>query len=311
MRILSIRDSWTLDEQGLQDTLFEVARSSPVAGPPRLQGLYVFGRKDAASADPTPNHGNSHTLMTNTIPDYSVLVSRGAQIGAQIQGEMRSPSREDIDKWYQTSGRVIHKPPSQRWASVMQVCHGTISFDAVLCNGPRHSLNSDTNGKSTLWYTRPDFQLQPEIATHAVGGCSNCHTAPEGFATFGKSPLERFPLLAPPPLHSPTIKAAKTPFSSISKITPSPNKLLVRCGLCLEGRFCDSCYKWWCEDCYAGTQPQPSMPTTTPPWDVIHRGGKWNNDTEKQDIKVHMGLCVTSCLVREMMSGTGSNGMWG
>jgi hypothetical protein len=29
-----------------------------------------------------------------------------------------------------------------------------------------------------------------------------------------------------------------------------------------------------------------------------------------KEIKVHMGLCVETCLVREMMSGAGSAGMW-
>jgi len=32
---------------------------------------------------------------------------------------------------------------------------------------------------------------------------------------------------------------------------------------------------------------------------------------KKEDIKVHMGLCVDNCLVGEMMAGAGSIGMWG
>jgi hypothetical protein len=46
----------------------------------------------------------------------------------------------------------------------------------------------------------------------------------------------------------------------------------------------------------------------TPPWEAD--GGSISGHSEKQ-IKVHIGLCVEDFLVTEMMTGAGSNGMWG
>jgi hypothetical protein len=43
--------------------------------------------------------------------------------------------------------------------------------------------------------------------------------------------------------------------------------------------------------------------------DELKRNG-WDGRTESA-VKVYSKLCVEHCLVSEMMSGAGSNGMWG
>jgi hypothetical protein len=206
------------------------------------------------------------------------------------------------DKWYQHNGKVIAKPPSLEWANTVLACQGIISFDAVLCDGPRHQFVSFPKGSEPHpWYTHPDAHLSSRIATHSTGGCASCGTAPESFSDFKISPMDRFPLLAPVPLHSSTAKAAKTPFSA------SRGKLLVRCMDCIRNRCCENCHKWWCEDCYE--VPNHAYTTgSTQPWEVGGGGGAGVGVGE-ENVKVHMGLCVEDCLVAETMSGAASHGM--
>jgi hypothetical protein len=40
-------------------------------------------------------------------------------------------------------------------------------------------------------------------------------------------------------------------------------------------------------------------------WQIVESDAK-----AKEEIKVHMGLCVDTCLVGEMMAGSGAGGMW-
>jgi hypothetical protein len=41
-------------------------------------------------------------------------------------------------------------------------------------------------------------------------------------------------------------------------------------------------------------------------------GESWAQESQQQqEIKVHMGLCVDTCLVGELMSGAGEGGMCG
>jgi hypothetical protein len=306
VRILSIREVQNLNPRKLQQALIYAVRPSRPAGTPKLKGLYVFGPKDATPISRFDRHSNSATHVA--LSYGGVIYSQGAQIGArwnQISGDALAEEMvRGGDKWYSGTGKVLPKPPSTDWADTMYVCQGIISFDAVLCHGPRHAAleaSSDDTSKDSTWYRDPRAHIPPRVATYSVGGCSGCRTAPERFSKFGSSPLEQFPLLAPPALHASTIKAAKAPFIG------SGNKLLLRCMDCLRNRFCESCHKWWCEDCYEipnqGHGLGPSQP-----WETM--GTTLGGHPEK-NVKVHIGLCVEDCLVAEMMSGAGSNGMWG
>jgi hypothetical protein len=310
VRILSIREVSNLNERKLQQALIYALRPPRPPHKPTIQGIYVFGAKDAPQSPQrlVSRHPSGVEPSGTAFSRGGVMYSHGAQIGAYWNLKSTDALAEQIvrggDKWYQKSGKVIAKPPSNYWANILQTCEGIISFDAVLCNGPRHSPGTPDehqNADSLPWYYRSDHHLPPRVATYAVGGCASCGTSPEGYSKFGVSPMKNFPLLAPPPLHSSTTKAAKTPFEE------SDSKLMVRCRDCLLGRYCESCFKWWCEDCYQIPHVIHGAPPT-PPWEAV--GGNISAHSEKQ-IKVHIGLCVEDCLIAEMMTGAGSNGMWG
>jgi hypothetical protein len=277
-------------------------RPSRPTGTPKLKGLYFFGPKDTTSI----TRSNRSLCYTDTGPSHAGTIhSQGAQIGAQWNQKSGDTLEEEMvhggDKWYSTTGRVLANAPTVDWDSTILACFGVISFDVVLCHGPRHSPLVPSRESSGPWYLKSRYHLAPRIATHSIGGCSSCQRAPEGISKFRSSPLERFPMLAPPPLHSSTAKEAKTPFMA------SRNTLLLRCMDCIRNRFCESCNKWWCEDCYeipehgygGGASNQWKTAGTT-------LGGH-----PEEKVKVHMGLCVEDCRVTEIMSGAGSNGMWG
>ncbi|TVY28735.1 hypothetical protein LHYA1_G002384 [Lachnellula hyalina] len=314
VRILSIREVQNLNERKLQQALLYAIRPSRPSGTLKLEALYFFGPKDALPVSRFRKHVNSYPqgiAPIDTVPSYGgVIHSQGAQIGARWNEKSGDTLADEIersgDKWYQKSGKVILKQPSLEWAETLQACQGIISFDAVLCRGPRHS-ESVAIGKdlpSGHWYQHQDARLSPRIATHAIEGCCVCGTSPEGFSYFGTSPMEQFPLLAPPPLLTSTAKSAKAP----TRADTLSKKLLVRCLDCLRNRFCESCHKWWCEDCYEVPTliPHLSTPVQSSEFIASTLGAQPDNK-----VKVHMGLCVESCLVAEMMSGAGSNGMWG
>jgi hypothetical protein len=148
--------------------------------------------------------------------------------------------------WYRPSGKLLKGTIEDGWAQTLKKCEGIISFDAVLCRGPRH--NVDLYSSNNESGTRPEGRLLgPAIATVALGpnGCDNCHGAPEGAATWGQSPDEYFPMLSPPPLHSSKISAAKCPI-----LSGHGNPLLIaRCTDCLTDRWCHRCNKWFCSSC--------------------------------------------------------------
>ncbi|KAN0117871.1 hypothetical protein V8E51_003848 [Hyaloscypha variabilis] len=299
VRILSIREVQNLHPRKLQQALRYAVRPSRPAGTPKLKGLYFFGPKDVPSMT-RADRGTYHS--DNSLSHGGVIHSRGAQIGAQWNQKSGDALAEEIipgDKWYSATGRVLAKAPTPDWDSTILACQGLISFDVVLCQGPRHSDLLPRGERTGHCQQNFGGLMPPRVATHSIGGCHSCGRASEGIAKFGTSSLERFPLLAPPPSHSSTTKAAKTPF------VVSGSRLLLRCVDCLSNRFCESCQKWWCEDCYEipesghGPPHQWNTAGTTP-------GGH-----PEKNVKVHMGLCVEDCFVAEMMSGAGSNGMWG
>lgn len=306
VRILSIRDVKHLNERKLQQALLYAIRPSRAENTPRIQAIYLFGHKDTTTSPRTNRKIQNEIASTPTPRTHShagVTSSQGAQIGAERNTKPEDFARNS-ENWFGHSGKLFSKDQwnkmvSAEWAPVIQACKGIISFDAVVCSGPRHSASTQTavEGSKPAWYNHPELYIPPRIATYSIDGCNGCGKAPEGLSKLGCD-MDRLPLLAPPTIHSSTTKAAKTPFDGIS----IEKRLLVRCVTCLHNRYCEGCHKWWCEDCY---EINPGY--------NLHQS--WNLRTELADseknVKVHMGLCVESCLVGEMMSGAGSNGMWG
>ncbi|KAF1987110.1 hypothetical protein K402DRAFT_393275 [Aulographum hederae CBS 113979] len=300
VRILSIREAKHLNERKLRQSLMYAVRPSRPAGTPRLKGLYVFGAKEQTPADSNPIRQRSPGRVPT--PEGGVMYVQGAQIGAEwnhkSQESLNNTLANTEDKWYQSSGRMVRKTPGPEWAETLQACAGIIAFDAVLCRGPRHNVPV-ANARGEV--DAGDY-LPPTIATVALGqaGCMKCGSCPEGPAVFGHSPSSHLPLLAPPPLHSSTVQAAQKPHT----FDGSAPLFMARCDDCLRGRWCERCNKFWDESCYAANaRPHPPQDTA----------GQTNSPehVHQEEAKVHMGLCIASCLVGEMMSGAGSNGMWG
>jgi hypothetical protein len=218
IRLLSIRGVQSLNIDHLQLALKYAVRPSRPLKKPKLQGIYLFGRKD------------SKQLTNRKIP-------------TKIESKSTHPAS---DNWFGVCGNVLPDISQDllRWSSVIEACRDIICFDAVLCNGPRHSSWSGPEEKRP-WYHYSELFLGPSIATYSLSGCNECKSASEGFARWGLSSTDRFPLLAPPPLYFSTMKAAKVATAS----TSHEKKLLLRCKDCLKDRYCECCHKWWCEDC--------------------------------------------------------------
>ena len=304
VRILSIRESKNLNQTKLQQVLRYITRPTRPEGTPKLKALYFFGPKDAV---------RSVTCPQQEAPPVSlgVMASEGAQIGAEwnrrSSSALGSPMCDDETRWYGCTGRAMKRPLSE-WPDTIHACKGLIAFDAVLCRGPRHDI---TKVESR------DF-LQPTVATVALGpnGCESCFTCPEGPAVFRDCPESALPLLSPPPSHNSTVRAAQYPQNS----SGSSPKLILRCEDCLRGRWCERCNRWWCEDCYEEPVSRIHLRTEMQQlelreelkqdgWDSVTKDGYAGG--RGPPVKVYSKLCVEHCLVSEMMSGAGSNGMWG
>ena len=302
VRILSIREVKNLNEKKLMKILRHCVRPSRPEGTPKLKGLYVFGPKDRNYSKlvvRAPGDQRSNTGVTS---------SEGAQLGMtwahQSHEALSSAVGADEDMWY-TGGRMLLKEPTREWAETVAACANLIAFDAVLCRGPRHrvrgvSADFDDIASADLVKLLETGFLPPAIATIALGpnGCVACHSSPEAPAVYGAASQAALPLLAPPPLHSSTVRAAQCPSSGIT----SPAKLLARCRLCLDDRWCERCQKYWCELCLQTRQFAPSSPPQAADALLIAIAAR--------PIKVQLGLCVQGCLVSEMMAGAGSGGMW-
>ncbi|KAF7919491.1 uncharacterized protein EAE98_009331 [Botrytis deweyae] len=272
VRILSIREVQNLNEGKLRGALKYSCRPSRPNNTPRLQGLYVFGCKDAPQVVKRRRHVNRYPAgiaPIDTIPNYGAR-SPGTNLGMHWNRRSGDALGESVlrgggEVGHPEFGNRFPKPIHNDWADTMTYCEGIISFDAVLCKGPRHSasLPSDSPGP---WYKHTQNRIDgARVATHLLGDCSGCGTA-KNASIFGQSPMVLFPLLSPVPLHVSTAKAAKTPFEGSS----SREKLMVRCVDCLRTRYCEACRKWWCEDCFEGTQPisstssSPLLPSMVP-----------------------------------------------
>lgn len=254
VRILSLRGVKNLNEPKLRAALQMAVRPSRPDGTPRLQGLYIFGAKDPPSlpATPAPTTGTTITSGWNQ-RSLQTLVAALHQVA-------------DECLWYDKKGTIIPRPIPTEWAETMLSCAGIISFDAVLCRGPRH-LNSPAYGSIDIAANSPPSPHVPSkwaAATHAVDGCAGCGAAPEGWTVWGESTgsdgsddTSRFPLLAPTPIHSSNIRVAMCPSgaqaypSRASRTTAkTTRRFIARCMECLRDRYCWACSKWWCEKCF-------------------------------------------------------------
>lgn len=267
VRILSLRGVQHLNERKLQQALLYATRPSRPENTPQLQGLYIFGRQDVAPPPRFKRHVNKYApgiAPIDTVPYRKVESSQGVQIDAEWNHEyleaLVDESTRENDLWFGKSGMIFPKLVSLDWAGTLHSCQGKISFDGVLCNGPRHQLPDET--PSGAWYTRPSFHIVPQVGTHALEGCNSCGSSPEGFSKLGTAPMDQLPLLAPVPLHTSTTKAAKIPpQGEVEK------KLLVRCIECLKNRYCESCHRWWCEDCYKVSGQGYNTSSDPQPWE--------------------------------------------
>lgn len=252
VRILSLRDVKNLNEPKLRAALQMAVRPSRPKGTPRLKGLYIFGARDppALPANTTAigNGGNATAASWN---------QRSHQA---LSAVLHNPS----DLWYDRKGTMVARPVTMEWASTILACAGLISFDAVLCRGPRH-FNSPAFGRVNIGPSNPPSPQVPSswaVATHALDGCAGCGSAPEGWTVWGDSAgidsddvTCRFPMLAPPPMHSSHTRVACCPTGA--DINPSKTRrsndpqprFIARCMECLRDSYCWGCKKWWCENC--------------------------------------------------------------
>ncbi|KAF5024359.1 hypothetical protein F66182_3546 [Fusarium sp. NRRL 66182] len=244
VRTLSIRGVKNLNHGKLRAALAYACRSSRPEGMPRLQALYVFG--------PVP-------------PDACDAREQGsvsASWNHKSQQALSASLRGEADAWWSRKGRVLSSTSDMDdWAQCLLACQGIMSFDAVLCRGPRHA-NSPAFGKTFV-----RAPCSPAVATFAVGGCASCGTAPEGLMT-AETRCSSLPLLAPPPILSSSVQAATTP-------RPGHENFVPRCADCLRDRFCVTCNKWWCETCY-----QPfghSMTMHEPNVGIVEHDGSWSS----------------------------------
>ena len=297
VRILSIREVENLNEKKLIQYLKYAVRPTRAKNTPRLKGLYYFGPREPLPVEHIP-------IKKKKSPPggpQGVKSSHGAQISAQWNQRsseaLTTVLTRTEDKWYQPSGRITIKRPHAEWPETLQACEGIIFFDAVLCRGPRHDVQTAyINDGQNAGVPHPFSCLKPAVATIALGpsGCNSCHSVQEGAAYFGQSPAAHLPLLSPPPLHSASIRAAQIPSTTDGSATLP---LIIRCEDCLRGRWCERCNKWWDEPCYAGSAV--ASRTELQQTEYMEQVNGALEFRQQKEIKVHMGLCIDQCLVRK------------
>lgn len=234
--------------------------------------MYIFGPKDAApgllSQDktlaPTPGVASAWNQKSQKALTASLI--------------------EEPEAWYVRRGEQFPRRISSEWAATLVDCNGVIAFDTVLCTGPRH-LNSPAWGTVSIEAleaaSNPASRSVPHygVATHSLGGCAGCGAAPEGWTVWGDDGIPasrdsydrrssnsgcpetgRFPLLAPPPMHSSNLRVAMCPagqpvnsrLASLSSAKHGQARFIPRCVDCIRERYCAGCRRWWCESCYVG-----------------------------------------------------------
>jgi len=288
IRILSIRGAKNLNELKLRGALQYACRESRPEGTPRLKGLYVFGPQDTYISGSTPESGGSSPSRAGTSP-----TGVSASWNDRSQKALAASSADEQEGWYVRRGEQFpgRNRIAAQWATTLVACQGVIAFDAVLCTGPRH-LNSSAWGSISIDALNaagsPASVNIPHyaVATHSLDGCASCGTAPEGWTVWGETPtperdeydrrtskslsdeIGRFPLLAPPPMHSANVNVAMCPsgqsvrsrIPSLLSASKQPKaRFIPRCFDCLRERYCAACHRWWCESCYLG--PWASRPS--------------------------------------------------
>jgi len=231
--------------------LKDITRPSRPPGTPKLRGLYCFNAD--ASRDKFRILSVSRSGITATIGARFGCLSfdEAAHASAAI-----APWHSD-DGWYDGNGQVLADVFGDGMGEyLLQECVGIVSFDAVLCRRCPKSILSGN------WSER---YAHPQVATVSLRGCESCHTAPEGPAVFGKSPVDHLPLLSPPPLHSSTVRAAQMPATN----GHAPPPLYARCSQCIKDRHCNGCNAWWCESCYTLPESVPKDNDMEGPYRIV------------------------------------------
>lgn len=250
VRMLSIRDVKNLNHGKLRAALAYACRSTRPEGAPRLKALYIFGSKEPS----TPLLHDADTTKMSVGAGWNHKSHKA--LGESLEGE--------ADAWWSRKGRMLSNGIDADWAQCLLACQGLISFDAVLCQGPRHR-NSPAFGKMHLRYA-----CNPAIATFAVGGCASCGKAPEGLMNAETTHASALPLLSPPPILSSSVQAATTP-------RPGGQAFAARCADCLRDRFCVTCNKWWCETCYEPFGHSHGVGVHEPSVTIVEYDGSWNS----------------------------------
>lgn len=300
IRILSLRGVKELSDEKLIGILRYLIRPSRKE-PPKLKGLYYF----------TPTRGDADYSAANLRlyqrqQQGGVTISLGTQLGAgasssgALHREFVQSSWHQNNPWYGTTREVFRMEPeiAVQWASLLAVCEGLIAFDAVLCRQHNNVLAHPEVGHVSTRSAETIYDARPALATISLSGCQKCGSSPEGPACPGKSPEFQLPLLAPPHIHSSSVKAAQRLGTNG---LPHP-QFIARCRQCVKDRWCERCNAWWCESCY-----------TTPKKRVLSTSTLTATDKEnmRESIKVHDTLCVKKCLVEQLLNEGGEGGMWG
>ena len=287
IRLLSLRGVYAMDVFDFSQVLNHLIRPSRPRGTPKLQGLYLFGKSSR------PREVYNFDEATTRSEATGITASLGAQLGAGNHTDydlnyLRKPYKEDpysnspygaLGPWNPLRSLLNNSD----WADILEACARLIAFDAVLCRHSRESV----------------LDHRPQLATIRLTGCISCGTCPEGPAYPGNSPADHLPLLSPPPLHSSKLEVAQRIDTNGQPYPP----LILRCRICLKDRWCERCNVWWCESCY--TTPKNRSP---PRGDTA---STMSGLASNEDIKVHNGLCVSKCLMDELLNGAGEGGMWG
>ena len=117
VRILSLRDVQNLNERKIQQVLLYAIRPSKPENSPKLQGRYIFGRKDPAALPQLKHALNKHPPGVPPIdaePSYGgAMASQGAQIGAEWNQKsieaLVDESTRNSDLWFGKSGMIFPK----------------------------------------------------------------------------------------------------------------------------------------------------------------------------------------------------------
>ena len=306
IRILSLRGVGDLGSGKLLQVLRYVLRPSRPENTPKLKGLYFFTPEMAAAgftaADFRQRYLSSLTGITNSI---GARLGAGPGAGAPSSGalhkEFIQSSWHQNNPWYSGSGTEVFcissKEVSDQWSSLLEAASGMIAFDAVLCRQNSHIV-AQMDGEGSQKVEEMRFEARPALANISLGGCQMCGSCPEGPAYPGTSPEQHLPLLAPPPLHASTVKAAQRLHTNGLPHPP----FIARCRQCLKDRWCERCNAWWCESCYK--IPSKRAPTNL---DLAPSGRQGS----QQSVKVHNTLCVGNCLIDQLLNEGGEGGMWG